>query len=420
MATRPCVGDNVQISARKRIALVTYALHCGGMETYLLSLAGALVDHGYEVHIITTVTKGEWFHRIASTGALGFHVAPRMPFKAVRLVQVGKYLAKGNYDVIFLNHALYAQATIGMLSDKTIVIPVLHNDVEDIYRVGCANYKAWNVAVAVSPKVRDTACHHVPDRPIICIPNGVEIPPDEVLSHRLSPERGLKLISVNRLDHGQKGVLFLPDILKRCLDRGLNATLTVIGDGADRDRLSDRIVRLGVAARAELLGSLPHDQIQFHLSISHAFLLPSFYEGLSIAAIEAMASGCVPIASKLVGVTDSYIHDGLNGFLVSVGDIEGFVDAATRLQIFPETWQTMSRAARAMIVEHFSMQQMTNAYIRLMNDCQDGLYPLARSRHNGLPLDISLIIPEFSFVRTRRMLSRCRSQIESRNISISK
>ena len=57
-----------------RIALVAYAMHCGGMESFLLRLGGYLRENGYEVELITTLERGEWFDRSAEVGVPAYHV----------------------------------------------------------------------------------------------------------------------------------------------------------------------------------------------------------------------------------------------------------------------------------------------------------------------------------------------------------
>lgn len=392
-------------SPYKRVALVTYALRCGGMETYLLDLAHNLVLRGYEVTIITTVERGDWFHRISGTGATALHIPLPRLFRGAQFYRVAQRLARERFDFIFLNHAIYAQAGIGMLPTSTFIISVLHNNVDEIYRVGCANRNAWNVTVAVSPALREKAIPLVPGRPVACIPNGVNIPPLSYLARRAKPSGSIKLVFVNRLEHSQKGVLFLPDILARGVQRGVDASLTVIGDGTDRDLLQKKFSDYGLLSRINMTGALPHQDVCKFLADAHILLLPSFYEGFSLVALEAMAHGCVPIASRLPGITDTYIQDGSNGFLVQIGDTDGFGDAIAALYSDAEQWEIMSQAARATTVARFSAETMTENYIRLMEECIAGIYPLPYPRRR-CAFDIPLIIDGMFPISIREKLRK--------------
>ena len=96
------------------------------------------------------------------------------------------------------------------------------------------------------------------------------------------------------------------------------------------------------------------------------FLLPSRFEGLPIALLEAMASGCVPVASHIRGVTDFIIEDGVSGLLCPLGSSECFAEAVLRLDRDRDLLARMSVAARRRIEEHFTVGQMVERYDRAL------------------------------------------------------
>jgi len=363
-----------------RIALVTYAMHCGGLEAFVLRLGGYLCRQGYEVEVITTLERGEWFGRVAELGMKASHVPRRLRSK----------LARGAYDVIFLNHSRHAQACIAGLPEDTLVIPVLHNDYEEIYRVGCANADAWNVAVAVSPKVAETACRRVPGRPVVQILSGVDLPDDALLAQRRAFEQPIRLIFLGRLQHEQKGVLWLPDILQRCLDRELDVTLTIVGDGPDAEKLQSLLSARSLEQRSRLIGGVPPDEVYGLLTQAHVLLLPSQFEGLPIALLESLACGCVPVISRLPGITDVAVVHGETGLLVEPGDIDGYADSVATLGRNPAQWTRLSRAGRERARNSFSVEAMGDSYLRLIRDARRGQYPLPRPRRDQLSIDRSL------------------------------
>jgi hypothetical protein len=122
------------LSKQTRIALVTYAMHCGGMESFLLRLARYLRQQDYDVELITTVEPGEWFGRIGELGIKAEHIPGYRHSGGLaplqHSVRVSTRLARGKYDVIMLHHARHAQAALARLPENVIAIPVLHNDVE--------------------------------------------------------------------------------------------------------------------------------------------------------------------------------------------------------------------------------------------------------------------------------------------------
>jgi glycosyltransferase involved in cell wall biosynthesis len=76
-----------------------------------------------------------------------------------------------------------------------------------------------------------------------------------------------------------------------------------------------------------------------------AWLSTSLREGFNLPPLEAMASGCPAVCSK-TGRPLEIIEDGVNGYLVNQGNVEGFTDAlASILSLSDAAWQRMSEAA---------------------------------------------------------------------------
>jgi glycosyltransferase involved in cell wall biosynthesis len=101
--------------------------------------------------------------------------------------------------------------------------------------------------------------------------------------------------------------------------------LTVAGsltmDRAYVDRLRGLIGRLGLAANVDLLGSVPHHRIADHLARSHLLAVPSSYEALGIAYLEAMRFG-LPVIATSAGGAHEIVDDGREGFFVAPGDVD--------------------------------------------------------------------------------------------------
>jgi glycosyltransferase involved in cell wall biosynthesis len=59
---------------------------------------------------------------------------------------------------------------------------------------------------------------------------------------------------------------------------------------------------------------------------SEVFILASAFEGFCISLIESMANGCTPIVTDIRSGNKQLVADGVSGFIVPVGDVDGFVD----------------------------------------------------------------------------------------------
>ena len=91
------------------------------------------------------------------------------------------------------------------------------------------------------------------------------------------------------------------------------ATLVMVGDGPDRAACEARAHALGLRDRIRFLGS--QTDIENLLPTADVFLLPSEYESFGLAALEAMACGVVPVATRAGGLPE-VIRDGVDGLLV--------------------------------------------------------------------------------------------------------
>jgi glycosyltransferase involved in cell wall biosynthesis len=358
-------------------------MHCGGMEAFLLRLGTYLRQHGCHIELITTIEPGEWFGRLADLQITGHHIPGYSsgllgPWQ--HSLRVSSFIAARKYDLLFLNHTSHAQAALARLPQPVIAIPILHNDAEEIYRVGCGNQNAWNVAVAVSPKVARRARERVPQRPVQEITSGVDLPTPVQWQQRRPFGRPFELLFIGRLDHAQKGILWLPDIYRTCLERGIEANLTIVGSGPDVEELRRKLRQYRLEDRTRLLGSLSPEQVYGLLLQSHVLLMPSNFEGLPIALLESLACGCVPVVSRLPGITDSAVHDSETGLLAEVGRAEGYAEAIVTLYNDAARWSRMSRAAHESAEQRFSMEAMGQSYSRLITDALQGRYPLPLPR----------------------------------------
>jgi glycosyltransferase involved in cell wall biosynthesis len=133
------------------------------------------------------------------------------------------------------------------------------------------------------------------------------------------PADVLVLLNVARLSP-QKGLHHAIDALPRIREAHPRAHLLSVGAQDHREWLESlrrRSEELGVAGHVHFLG--PRRDIPDWLRACDVFVFPSLFEGLGLALIEAMAAGCVCVASAVGPVTE-IVRDGVEGFLVPPGD----------------------------------------------------------------------------------------------------
>lgn len=108
----------------------------------------------------------------------------------------------------------------------------------------------------------------------------------------------------------------------------LEFRILVIGEGEERQRLQEKIHRLGLEDTIFLIGFVP--DARRYLRALDLFVLPSVKEGLPYALMEAAAAG-LPIAATRVGGIPDIIHHGETGLVVAPKDPAALAEAMSRL-----------------------------------------------------------------------------------------
>lgn len=156
-----------------------------------------------------------------------------------------------------------------------------------------------------------------------------------------------EVLFVGRL-HRQKGV----DTLVRAvplLPAGCRVTLA--GDGPERGALRRLAAELGVADRVRVTGFLPHREVPGLLAAARVAVLPSRYEELGTALVEAMAAGRPVVASRVGGIPE-LVRDGVDGLLVPPGDPVALAAAIGRLLADPALAAELGANGRARVAGH--------------------------------------------------------------------
>jgi len=126
------------------------------------------------------------------------------------------------------------------------------------------------------------------------------------------------VLSVARLDpvKGLDSLIKACDLLRR---RGIDFQCLIIGEGEERRNLESLIRNLSLGRYVFLLGAKKDEEVREFYRRSTVFVLPSTYETMGVATMEAMASRLPVISTRIYGIPE-LIDQNINGFLIKPGD----------------------------------------------------------------------------------------------------
>lgn len=365
-----------------KIGIITYSFNIGGVSTFILSLGKYFIEKGHTVEVITEEDRGPWFDEIRKNGIPSDYIScglyAWLPFGIfIHSYRVGNLIKRKKFDVVILNHCLYAQLSAHLYNSNAVVIPVVHNNNFGVYQTATRNITNISAISCVSLATFNGIKKYTNFEQIVCIPNGIQLPQVEPCFPK-SPNGDLNIIFVGHLMNEQKGIFFIPHILKLCKEssNAFNIHLTIVGEGKDKEELVRLLKEEDVLDLVTFEGNIPREKV-YELYLKHnIFLMPSFYEGLPMTLIESMACGCVPIVSFLKDITDYCINDNVEGYLCPIGDENLFAEKIINLGLNPSLIDRMGKSSYTKAKNIFSIQRMGNDYLNLIKDLSDSDFKL--------------------------------------------
>ncbi|MBD1909213.1 MULTISPECIES: glycosyltransferase [unclassified Leptolyngbya] len=197
-------------------------------------------------------------------------------------------------------------------------------------------------------------------RTVLSVPNGVpELDPTSCISDKATSteHNWFHIGSIGRLDP-MKG----HDVLLRAVAQVEGTKLVIVGDGAYRGELERLAEALGISDRVLLPGWV--DQPRQYLPTFDVFVQPSRSEGFPLTVVEAMLAARPIIATRVGSVAEAIIPEK-TGLLIDKDDVDGLVAALMYLRDRPDLRHQLGQNARAVALQHFTIQSMTAQYQEL-------------------------------------------------------
>ncbi|AWV07715.1 glycosyltransferase [Marilutibacter maris] len=183
------------------------------------------------------------------------------------------------------------------------------------------------------------------------------------------------ILAVGRLDP-VKGFETLVDAIALLAQQGIDVDCRLVGTGPLEQVLRRRAGERGVADRIEFTGAQPQERIRDWMRSATMFALPSQVaadgnrDGIPVALMEAMASGCPVISTRVSGIPELIEHDR-NGLLVEPRDPAALADAIRSLMADPALRSRLALQARRHIEAQFDARKEAGRLHALMQEAAD-------------------------------------------------
>ena len=392
----------------------------GGVETHARAFVRWLCAHGYETSVLTTRVGGAsaprtvdrvCVHRVPPGGVrrqLAKWLA--LPFVLAALVRL-----RSRYDIIYcpdprgvgvaavlarylLGKRLVLQAsTPGSLSCANWDGTLARLDVDPhgklgraVKSVGQRIYGAADAYVCISRAIEEEArAVGIPERRMLYQPHGVRLdefrPVGPDTARQIRNEFGLPddrviCLFLGRLSY-EKGVLDLVEAWRRIDDDA--ALLVLAGPAMSGHHLDvgpevgSFVARHGLQERIRFLGGT--DVPARVMQAADVFVNPSYYEGFSIAVVEAMACGLAPVISPVGGIVE-YVVAGKNALLCEPGQPVRLAAMLRQTIRDPSLRLTLGREARATAERYFDSERMAAHIAGLLTDVTKTLEAFSPTR----------------------------------------
>lgn len=209
----------------------------------------------------------------------------------------------------------------------------------------------------------------VPAERIVVMPNPVRLPPVVPLR----PESTTVTCAYLGIISARKGAFDLVEAIA-LLPRACRDRLRVVMAGNGKlEQLRKLIRQRGLESCVQVHDWLDAGQRDALLASAHIFALPSYFEGLPMALLEAMAFGAVPISTPVGSIGEVVRHD-VNGLLVAPGDAAAIAASLQRMIEHPEDRAEFAARARA-TVEPYGIDTYIDRLCRVYQAVASGVAP---------------------------------------------
>lgn len=343
----------------------------GGVEEHICGLLCNLSRNRFRAHLVCAPVL---YDRFCSRCPADVQITPLSllsPRNISAAAQLARLLVREKFEILH-SHMFWSSlcaSPVAWACRVPAIVETLHGS--EAWRSGWkANFwvdRAVSRVVSKYVAVSDSDARFlatskcIPADKIVMIHNGVDLRRFETsrtarraMRNALGfTEEDVVLVMVARF-HPGKGHPVLLGAIRDLLDRRAKVKLICLGEGDEQAEIRRLVNILGLEQHVRIEGY--QTNVAVWLQAADINVLPTYYEGLPLTVLEAMASGLPTVASNVGGIPEM-VEDGISGWLVPSGDPKKLADALSVLVWQPEERKRMGEAAYSCVCRCFSLDQ---------------------------------------------------------------
>ena len=352
-----------------KIRYLITGLSTGGAEMLIRDIVERVDSDRFEIVVVSILPLGQIGKQIRDFGIKTLSLGTLNKFNPQSLWLLLKILREEKPDILHthLFHADILGRVLGSITGVPKIISTIHNvEFGSLFREKLLSLTRSfvDLNIAVSKRVASNAVKKgiVDKDKVQVIHNGINLknfPEKDKAEMRRKLEIAENkpiFVSVGSLTK-QKGYKYLVEAVK---DINEDSIFIVLGEGIKREMLENKIEEYNLHDKVILKGNV--DNVNEYLQAADFFIMPSLWEGFSVALLEAAWAGKVIIAT-CVGGNGEIIKDSETGYLMPPKDIEKLSERINYgLTLSAEEKQYISQQAQKAVKEKFSINQMVQKH----------------------------------------------------------
>ncbi len=374
--------DHTQAADRRGILHVVDSLERGGLERLVTDLAVAQQQRGHRVAVFSINQTGGFITELQAAGVPVIVGNKQGTLDLQVLKKLRQAVQEHRIDTVHAHNfvpSYYAAIALLGLSHRPSQVVTCHDMGTRLSNRRLRWLFKWSIrrtqgVAMVGQQVHDrfTRDGYVPAHKAMTLLNAVPVEDFGITPERRAAARHALGLSGDEVVVGCVGRLVeLKNHLglirqwPHVIAEHPQARLVLIGEGPLRPQIEQLIAELGLGERVMLAGIRAH--VAQLLPGLDVFALPSFTEGVSIALLEACATGLPALASR-VGGNVEVIQDGVTGRLFDVQDAHALRSVLLQLVGDASLRASLGQQAQAWVREHASLAALCTQYDRLYHD----------------------------------------------------